>query len=121
LEQPIDTTSALYPQSVALLKAMLHMDPYASMDTPLPREIRLAGVSASMLCHAQKIIVQPSLEDLIEESTSSTGETKSSRLRNAEQALDAVRKRYGKNSARLGLDNDMWKGVDAEVHTHVES
>lgn len=121
LEQPIDTASALYPQSVALLKAMLHMDPYASMDTPLPREIRLAGVSASMLCHAQKIIVQPSLEDLIEESTSSTGETKSSRLRNAEQALDAVRKRYGKNSARLGLDNDMWKDVEAEVHTHVES
>jgi DNA polymerase-4 len=42
------------------------------------------------------------LDDLLEETQSPGGVTKSARLREAEQALDAVRQRYGKKAATFG-------------------
>lgn len=65
LERPIDTAAAMYPESVALLKAMLKMPADASDDTPLPREIRLAGVSASSLSAKGSTPVQLTIDDLL--------------------------------------------------------
>lgn len=105
MERPVDTASALYPQSVDLLRRMLHI-PDGTPDTaPLPREIRLAGASASGLVQAADMVMQPTLDDVLEErdAASSGSETKSKRLRGAEQALDEVRRKYGKSAARLGV------------------
>lgn len=103
MNQPTDTASTLYPQAATLLRTMLGMPADASDATPLPRKIRLAGVSASGLSETADTAVQPSLDDLLEESDTPTGDTKTSRLRDAEQALDAIRQRYGKGAASLGL------------------
>lgn len=65
LERPIDTAAAMYPESVTLLKAMLRMPADASDDTPLPREIRLAGVSASSLSAKGSTPVQLTIDDLL--------------------------------------------------------
>lgn len=103
MDRATDTASTLYPQATALLRAMLGMPADAPDDTPLPKRIRLAGVSASGLGEASVTAVQPSLDDLLEESQAPTGETRSARMRDAEQALDAIRRRYGKGAASLGL------------------
>ncbi|WEV69031.1 DNA polymerase IV [Bifidobacterium sp. ESL0775] len=68
LERPIDTTAAMYPESVALLKAMLGMPADAADDTPLPREVRLAGVSASSLSDKDETPVQLTIDDLLGDS-----------------------------------------------------
>lgn len=65
LERPIDTAAAMYPESVALLKTMLRMPADAGDDTPLPREIRLAGVSASSLSAKGSTPVQLTIDDLL--------------------------------------------------------
>ena len=44
-----------------------------------------------------------SIDDLLEQDTASSGQTRSARLRDAEQALDAIRQRYGKGAASIGL------------------
>ncbi|WP_125981396.1 DNA polymerase IV [Bifidobacterium goeldii] len=126
MERPVDTASALYPQCVTLLRAMLGVAPSASEDSALPREIRLAGMSASGLVEAAGAVIQPTLDDLLEETGASSGTqastpagthagtqagaaaapapaTKATRLREAEQALDAVRRKYGHKAASLGL------------------
>ncbi|HJE20813.1 MAG TPA: DNA polymerase IV [Bifidobacterium pullorum] len=103
MERPTDAASVLYPQSVALLKQMLGLAPDAGEDTPLPRRIRLAGASASGLAQAEQTPIQLSIDDLLEQDDAPKGETRASRLRDAEQALDAIRKRYGKGAASIGL------------------
>lgn len=113
MERAVDTASALYPQCVALLRAMLHIPDTAGEDAPLPREIRLAGMSASGLAETAGLEVQPTLDDLLEETdamhvrgtgvTDGIGTTRADRLRGAEQALDAVRRKYGSKAASLGL------------------
>lgn len=103
MERPTDTASTLYPQATALLKAMLGLSADTPDTVPLPRRIRLAGVSASGLGETKSTPVQPSLDDVLEESSTPDGGTKSTRMRDAEQALDAIRKRYGKGAASLGL------------------
>ncbi|NEG90544.1 DNA polymerase IV [Bifidobacterium aerophilum] len=113
MERAVDTASALYPQCVALLRAMLHIPDTAGEDAPLPREIRLAGMSASGLAETAGLEVQPTLDDLLEESDAArtcgtgspdgVGATRADRLRGAEQALDAVRRKYGSKAASLGL------------------
>ncbi|MCH4209026.1 DNA polymerase IV [Bifidobacterium sp.] len=102
VQQPMDTASALYPQACELLAAMTGLPSDVGDGTPLPRAIRLGGVSASGLESAHTAVVQPSLDDLLEETQSPGGITKSARLREAEQALDAVRRRYGKKAATFG-------------------
>ena len=92
-----------YPQSAALLKAMLGMLPNAGEDTPLPRLVRLAGVSASGLTERETTPVQMSIDDLLEQDAAPSRQTRSTRLRDAEQALDAIRQRYGKGAASIGL------------------
>ena len=46
---------------------------------------------------------KPTLDDLLEEQASPERTTAAQRMRGAEQALDAVRGKFGKDSARLGL------------------
>lgn len=103
LPRPLDTASAIYPISVKLLQAMLSMSEQDIAAERLPRLVRLAGVSAGGLQAAGSTSVQPSLEDVLEESESSTSGKKQQRLRGAEQALDAVREKYGKHAASMGL------------------
>ena len=105
MDRAEDTAAALYPQSVELLCRMLGIeDGVAAMrspDTPLPRDIRLAGMSASGLARS----VQPTLDDVLEETEAQSAGTvtRSARQRDAEQALDAIRRKYGKGAASLGL------------------
>ncbi|NMN00304.1 DNA polymerase IV [Bifidobacterium sp. DSM 109958] len=123
LEQPFSTASAMLPEATRLLRAMLDMPEDGgdgnggaggggtvggAQDEPLPRLVRLAGVSASGLQEAAQTAVQPSLDDLIEERDAAErrpgdGATKPQRLSRAEQALDAVRARFGSGAASLGL------------------
>ncbi|MCI1831604.1 MAG: DNA polymerase IV [Bifidobacterium sp.] len=99
---PVDAASAILPIAVFLLRTMTGMGQSTGVRS-LPRDIRLAGVSASNLSDRSRTVVQPSLDDVLEETSSAHGNTRSARLREAEQALDAVRKRYGKKAADLGL------------------
>lgn len=112
LEQPFDTAGVMLPEAVRLLRGMLGMDAGASAsagtDATLPKLIRLAGVSASGLTEARETVIQPSLEDLMEEHDAVSkrpgdGTTKPQRLNRAEQALDAVRARFGSGAASLGI------------------
>ena len=59
-------------------------------------------MSASGLAEARGAAVQPSLDDMIEETTSADASTSSDRRRRAESALDEVRRRFGKGAARFG-------------------
>ncbi|KAA8818157.1 DNA polymerase IV [Bifidobacterium rousetti] len=112
LERPVDTAGALYPECVRLLHEMLGMaqpgtgsTPDArgmSPDAPLPKLIRLAGMSASGLAPVGETAVQPSLDDMIEEADSADSRTASDRRRQAEAALDAVRQRFGNTSVKFG-------------------
>ncbi|OZG63073.1 DNA polymerase IV [Bifidobacterium lemurum] len=102
MDSPTDAASTLYPHSMAQLKAMLEMPQSAGPDTPLPKLIRLAGVSASGLSEAGDTAVQPSLDDMLEESANPTERTSAARLRDAEAALDAVRRKFGRRSASFG-------------------
>lgn len=103
LQEPVDAESALYPHAVALLAAALGMKADAPETTRSPREIRLAGVSVSALSDARETVTQPSLIDVLEESGTANGLTRSARMREAEHALDTVRRRYGNAAASLGL------------------
>ncbi|KAB8286719.1 DNA polymerase IV [Bifidobacterium ramosum] len=149
MDRPLDAATALYPECVTLLRAMLGVPDYVGDEVPLPREIRLAGMSASGLVEAAGAVIQPTLDDVMEEAgvrvgvsgsgsgmdvgtdmrtgagvrtgthavevpaTASTDhghtatgtprETRADRLRGAEQALDAVRRKYGTKAATLGL------------------
>lgn len=100
LEQPVDTASAIYPQSVRQLKAMLGMDENANEHTELPRLVRLAGVSVSSLSPANTTAVQTSLDEFLDEPTQ---QSTPSKMQDAERALDAVRKKFGGNAASLGM------------------
>ncbi|MEE1296022.1 MAG: DNA polymerase IV [Bifidobacterium sp.] len=100
LDSPTDSAAALYPVTLDLLRRMLAMAPGAAA---LPTPVRLAGMSVSSLTERAAASVQPTLEDLLEESEAPQGTTKATRLRDAEQALDSIRQKYGKDSAHLGL------------------
>lgn len=125
MERPTDTAGVLYPECVRLLHAMLAMGGESgglgrtgetgrtggsgesawtepSPDAPLPKLIRLAGMSASGLSPAESTAVQPSLDDMIEESDSADSRTSDDRRRRAETALDAVRARFGNKAVRFG-------------------
>ena len=102
MSQPTDAASTLYPVSVNQLKTMMELPQTAGPSTPLPKMIRLAGVSASGLSETDSTAVQPSLDDMLEEMDSSSEQTTSARLRDAEAALDAVRLKFGKHSASFG-------------------
>ena len=109
MERAEDTAAALYPQSVELLCRMLGIEggvaAMRSPGTPLPRDIRLAGMSASGLARSAGSTVQPTLDDVLEETEAQSAGTvtRSARQRDAEQALDAIRRKYGKGAASLGL------------------
>lgn len=114
LDRPFDTASAMLPEAMRLLRAMLDMpmpDPLQAPQPPqplrdetLPRLIRLAGVSASGLSEASTTAVQPSLDDLLDESEHAGPDgTRPARMSQAEQALDAVRRKFGNGAASLGV------------------
>ena len=102
LAQPADAASALYPACVTLLHAMLDR-PDDGTARPLPRPVRLIGVSVSGLSKTDATATQPSLDDLLEEHERADETTTSNRLRAAEAALDAVRSKYGSAAANLGI------------------
>ena len=109
MERPTDMASVLYPQCVDLLLRMMGMESGSAHAISLPRPIRLAGMSASGLVEAGSAIIQPSLEDLLEEEDTAQDcdarrkEPKTERLRGAEQALDTVRRKYGDDIASFGI------------------
>ncbi|MEZ5164254.1 MAG: hypothetical protein R2683_00015 [Bifidobacterium adolescentis] len=103
----------LYPQCANLLLSMMGMAPESAHAISLTRPVRLAGMSASGLVLAEEAVIQPSLDDLLEENEveqraeisggSAQSQTHSARLRGAEAALDAVRRKYGNNIASFGV------------------
>ena len=109
LDKPFDTASAMLPEALRLLRAMLAMPdplqpPQPLHDETLPRLIRLAGVSASGLSDVHATAMQPSLDDLMEENEhAGPGGTRPARMSQAEQALDAVRRKFGNGAASLGV------------------
>lgn len=107
MERPADSAGALYPECVRLLRQMLGMaetgDGGDGAGSALPKLVRLAGMSVSGLEDADAAIIQPSLDDLLAEESAPAGETQASRLREAETALDAVRRRFGAHAASLGV------------------
>ena len=102
LETPVNSANRIYPQAVGLLKAMLGLPDGVPMDTPLPRLIRLAGVSASGLSRVEDTPIQPSLDDIMRESKCRTS-SEAQRLDQAEATMDSIRNRYGKGSVSMGL------------------
>lgn len=102
MEQPTDTASTLYPECVRQLKIMLGIPANAEPTTPLPKLIRLAGMSTSSLSEAHATAVQPSLDDLLEEADDAHGQTTQARMHDAEAALDAVRRKFGNTAAQFG-------------------
>ena len=113
MERPVDAASALYPQCVGLLLAMMGMPPGSADAVSLTRPVRLAGMSVSGLVEASEAVVQPSLDDMLEEreveerlpsvGADAMRHTRSARLRGAEAALDAVRRKYGDAIAGFGV------------------
>ncbi|MCO6558828.1 MAG: DNA polymerase IV [Bifidobacterium sp.] len=106
LERPIDTAAAMYPESAALLKAMLGMPTDASDDTPLPREIRLAGVSASSLSAKGSTPVQLTIDDLLagDSAAGSGGENHDGDNGNNNAAYQGATKRRSHNARKGGGD-----------------
>ena len=102
LQTPVSTATRIYPKAVELLKRMLGIPDLAPMTTPLPRLIRLAGVSASGLSKVKETPIQPSLEDVLEEDDHKSG-SGAKRMDNAEAAIDTIRNRYGRQSVHLGV------------------
>ncbi|RSX54995.1 DNA polymerase IV [Bifidobacterium dolichotidis] len=121
MQRPTDASSDLYPLATQLLTEMLGMET-TSDAVPLPRAIRLAGISTGSLSARERTAIQPTLDDLFDEPTSaqqshstprspSAGSPSSDantakqkeRLRTLESTLDEVRKKFGNNSAQLGL------------------
>lgn len=102
MEQPVDAAGSLYPECVRQLKSMLGIPAADGFSSPLPQEIRLAGISVSGLSKASATAVQPSLDDVLEEDRDAHSRTAQSRLRDAEAALDAVRRKYGNQSVYFG-------------------
>lgn len=110
LDRPADAASVLYPQCVSLLLAMMGMPARSAGAVSLARPVRLAGVSASGLVDRNEAVIQPSLDDVLEEDGKRRGRdaddtlpTQSERLRGAEAALDEVRRKYGRSIASLGI------------------
>ncbi|WP_169240095.1 DNA polymerase IV [Bifidobacterium olomucense] len=110
MEQPTNTAGVLYPECVRQLRLMMGMPsslkpltPPRDADSlpPLPKLIRLAGMSVSSLSAAASTAVQPSLDDMLE-ADDTQGRTAQARRHDAEAALDAVRKRFGAGAAQFG-------------------
>ena len=94
MERPTDTASTLYPECVRLLRAMMKMSDSSQTNNShdsttegtLPRDIRLAGMSTSGLVEAATVVIQPTLDDLLEESGVAQS---SSRHLSSSQAISA--------------------------------
>lgn len=119
---PTATQSALviFQTARTLCEQLLHMQPHAldatnpHMAVSLPELIRLAGVSVSHISDQKTTAIQASFDDLIEQeqSTPSTDDsvegaessrkTNPERFNHAQQALDAIRERYGTSAVHFG-------------------
>ncbi|KFF30602.1 DNA polymerase IV [Bifidobacterium bombi] len=101
LERPVDTTDAMYPESLRLLRSMLGMGSSLTDDALLPREVRLAGVSASTLSAKDTTPVQLSIEDLL-------GQGQNQRTR----PIGNGGKVYGTNEGNRDGNSDLQSGQD---------
>lgn len=116
LEQPTDAASTLYPHAIDLLLRMMGMPADCrGTEVKLTRPIRLAGISTSTLTKREETVIQPTLDELLEENErvapmpqasssipSPANGTRSTRLRCAEEAVDQIRRKFGQDSAHLG-------------------
>ena len=110
-----DSTHEFYKHAIDLLSKAnptVHNYILGGNNTKLLSPVRLAGITANNLVPANKVSLQPSLNDILEENTresknpaqnSISAMNKNTRLRHAEHALDAVRKKYGDDAAHIGL------------------
>ncbi len=105
LDGPTDVAGVLYPQCVSLLLSMMDMPEDSADAVSLARPVRLAGMSAGGLVKAEDAVMQPSFDDMFDdrEHESPGSVTQSERMRGAEAALDAVRRKYGNSVAHLGI------------------
>ena len=105
LDGPTDVAGVLYPQCVSLLLSMMGMTEDSADAVSLARPVRLAGMSAGGLVKAEDAVTQPSFDDMLDdqEHGSPGPVAQSERMRGAEAALDAVRRKYGNGVAHLGI------------------
>ncbi|WP_246904289.1 DNA polymerase IV [Gardnerella vaginalis] len=115
LQNATDSTHEFYKHAIDLLSKAnptVHNYILGGNNTKLLSPVRLAGITANNLVPANKVSLQPSLNDILEENTresknpaqnSISAMNKNTRLRHAEHALDAVRKKYGDDAAHIGL------------------
>lgn len=103
LPKPVNSAADIYPEALRLLHSMLDLDETQINRGELPRLIRLAGISTSGLSKVQDTLIQPSLDDILQEEQPETEHAQRSQLAHAERILDSIRGRYGKDSVKLGL------------------
>ena len=115
LHNATDSTHEFYKHAIDLLSKAnptVHNYILGGNNTKLLSPVRLAGITANNLVSADQVSIQPSINDILEENTresknltqnSVSAMNKNTRLRHAEHALDAVRKKYGNNAAHIGL------------------
>lgn len=105
LDGPTDVAGVLYPQCVSLLLSMMGMTEDSADAVSLARPVRLAGMSAGGLVKAEDAVTQPSFDDMLDDQEHGLPGpvAQSERMRGAEAALDAVRRKYGNGVAHLGI------------------
>ncbi|MFT8705314.1 DNA polymerase IV [Bifidobacterium aquikefiricola] len=106
IERPCDTAQVIYPIARSLFQAMMGMDDmkdeqssHALQSRPLPRSIRLAGVSTSGLTQAKSTAIQATIDDMLNE----PAQLQREKHGDTERAVDSIRQRYGKQSIHIGL------------------
>lgn len=117
LRNPTDIAHEMYKQASALLNdanPVVHNYAIGGDSKCLLSPVRLAGITASNLVSSKTTLIQPSLNDILEEDDRSTKSdaitlvnatalNSTTRMRNAEHALDAVKEKYGEKIAQLGI------------------
>lgn len=123
LRNATDSSHELYKHVDALLMdadPIVHNHKLGGNNICLLSPVRLAGVSASNLVKCSKTFIQPTINDILEESKRETVinndtyknstsirenavKNTYARISHAEHVLDAVREKYGNNAAQLGI------------------
>ncbi|EFA22808.1 DNA polymerase IV [Bifidobacterium gallicum] len=80
MERPTDMGADLYAATLDQLYTMLGMRTDSPLSQPLPRPIRLAGMSVSSLSERSQTAIQPTLDELLEEATADSAASRNSAL-----------------------------------------
>lgn len=119
LERPVDSTEAVYPEAVALLRAMLKVPDSADENTPLPREIRLAGVSASSLSDRDATPVQLTIDDLLGDGEPASAEARVNDGNEASAGNDGTGIRASKRTSNRGNGGRKRDNARTEDHSNI--